>query len=93
MEPLMVDEAYFALPYNPYGTKEAYAWSFPKRWFDMKSDKVVLIGDEFWEKIGGPGTYAAFKEAVNEMGKEYKDRIYREFLEIEPPPDAYEKEL
>jgi hypothetical protein len=87
MNPLQIDESYYALPYNPYGKREDYAWSFPARWFDMKKDKVVLIGDEFWEKIGGLGTYKAFIDAVNEIGKEYKDRIYREFLGIEPPSD------
>lgn len=59
----------------------------------MREDKVVLIGEEFWEKIGGLGTYNAFIEAVNEIGREYKDRIYKEFLGIEPPPDAYETKL
>jgi len=85
MEPLQVDGAYYALPYNPYGRREDYDWSFPARWFDMKRDDVVLIGNEFWEKIGGLGTYQAFIKAVNEIGKEYRDRIYREFLGIEPP--------
>lgn len=85
MQPMQIDEAYFALPYNPYGKKQDYAWTFPARWFDMKNDPVVLIGDEFWEKIGGTGTYAAFLSAVDEVGGEYKDRIYREYLEIEPP--------
>lgn len=85
MEPIIVNEAFYALPYNPYGKKENYAWTFPARWFDMKNDPVVLIGDEFWEKIGGKGTYKAFIEAVNEIGKDYKDRIYREYLGIEPP--------
>ena len=93
MEPRQVDEAYYALPYNPYGTKENYSWSFPARWFNMKEDEVVLIGEEFWEKIGGLGTYRAFIDAVNEIGREYKDRIYREFLGIEPPADAYETKL
>ncbi len=93
MEPKQVDEAYYALPYNPYGRKEDYNWSFPARWFNMKEDKVVLIGEEFWEKVGGLGTYRAFIEAVNEIGREYKERIYREFLGIEPPPDAYEVNL
>lgn len=85
MEPLQVDGAYYSLPYNPYGRREDYDWSFPARWFDMKKDEVVLIGDEFWEKIGGLGTYQSFIQAVNEIGKEYRDRIYREFLGIEPP--------
>ena len=93
MEPRQVDEAYYALPYNPYGRKEDYSWSFPARWFNMKEDKVVLIGEEFWEKVGGLGTYRAFIEAVNEIGRDYKDRIYREFLGIEPPSDAYEVSL
>lgn len=87
MQPLQIHEAYYALPYNPYGKREDYAWSFPARWFNMKKDKVVLIGDEFWEKIGGTGTYKAFINAVNEIGKEYKDRIYREFLGIKPPSE------
>jgi hypothetical protein len=85
MEPLQIDGAYYALPYNPYGKRENYNWSFSSRWFNMREDKVVLIGDEFWEKIGGLGTYQAFISAVNEIGKEYKERIYREFLGIEPP--------
>ncbi len=93
MEPRQVDEAYFALPYNPYGRRENYSWAFPQRWFNMKQDAVVLIGEEFWEKIGGLGTYKAFIEAVNEIGREYKERIYREYLGIEPPPEAYEPQL
>lgn len=93
MEPLKVDMAFYALPYNLYGRKEDYAWPFPGRWFDMKHDPVVLIGDEFWEKIGGVGTYRAFIDAVNEICAEYKDLIYREFLGIEPPPHGLEVKL
>ena len=93
MEPVQIDGAYYALPYNPYGKRSDYSWSFPARWFDMKNDEVVLIGDEFWEKIGGIGTYKAFINAVNEIGKEYKDRIYREFLGIEPPTDLDDGKL
>jgi hypothetical protein len=93
MQPRQVDGAYYALPYNPYGRKEDYTWSFPARWFNMKEDEVVLIGDEFWEKIGGPGTYQSLIDAVNEIGKEYKDKIYREFLGIEPPADTDTSQL
>jgi len=87
MVPQQVTDAYFALPYNPYGKKEDYAWSFPARWFNMKEDASVLIGNEFWDKIGGTGTYKAFIDAINEIGTEYKDIIYREYLGIEPPED------
>jgi len=85
MEPLQVANAYYALPYNPYGKKEDYNWSFPKRWFDMINDPVVLIGNEFWDFIGGEGTYNLFITEVNKLGKEYKEQIYREYLGIEPP--------
>ena len=91
MNPLQVDGAYYALPYNPFGKRKNYSWAFPARWFDMKNDEVVLIGDEFWEKIGGLGTYKAFIEAVNEIGPDYKNRIYREFLGIEPPSEKLEE--
>jgi hypothetical protein len=93
MDPIQIDGAFFALPYNPYGRKEDYNWGFPSRWFDMKNDSVVLIGDEFWEKIGGLGTYQAFISAVNEIGSEYKERIYKDFLGIEPPPHIEEGKL
>ena len=84
MSPRQIDEAYYALPYNPYGKKEEYVWPHPFRWFDMRKDESVLIGSEFWEKIGGQGTYQIFIDAVNEIGVQYKERIYREYLGIEP---------
>lgn len=93
MEPAQIDHAYYALPHNPYGRRQDYSWSFPARWFNMREDDVVLIGDEFWERVGGMGTYHAFIEAVNEIGKEYKERIYREYLGIEPPIDAIDDKI
>ena len=88
MEPPQIDEAYYALPYNPYGRREDYAWSFPARWFNMREDPSVLIGDEFWDKLGGLGTYQSFIDAINEIGLVYRARIYREFLGIEPPNET-----
>jgi len=85
MKSYKIDFAYYALPYNPYGKKEDYNWSFPMRWFDMHNDESVLIGNEFWELIGGKGTYNNFISEINALGKEYRERIYREFLGIEPP--------
>lgn len=85
MQPLKVDAAYFVLPYNPYGKKEDYKWAFPFRWFNMIQDNSVLIGEEFWDLIGGKGTYQLFISEINNLGKEYRERIYREYLGIEPP--------
>ena len=80
-----VDYAYYALPYNPYGNRQSYNWAFPQRWFDMKNDECVLIGRELWDVIGGVGTYDKFISEINKLGVEYKERIYREYLGIEPP--------
>ena len=55
------------------------------RWFNMHTDESVLIGDEFWNMIGGEGTYANFIKEINLLGAAYRERIYREFLEIVPP--------
>ena len=85
MSPPQVDFAYFALAYNPYGQRADYSWSFPMRWFDMHNDESVLIGDEFWELIGGKGTYECIINEVKAIGYGYKERVYREFLSMEPP--------
>jgi len=93
MQPQEVDYAFYALAYNPYGKKEDYKWSFPARWFDMRKDESVLIGDEFWELIGGEGTYSKFVAEINSLGKDYRERIYRDFLGIEPPDHLDEQVL
>lgn len=88
MEPIQVTGAFYALPYNPFGKREEYKWGFPMRWFNMQKDASVLIGNDFWEMIGGKGTYENFIKEINLLGKEYRERIYREFLEMEPPANA-----
>ena len=85
MDEPQVHGAYYALAYNPYGKKIDYKWTFPMRWFNMHEDESVLIGDEFWDMIGGEGTYKNFIKEINLLGKDYKERIYKEFLGIEPP--------
>lgn len=87
-----VQHAYYALPYNPYIKRENYEWSFPGRWFNMKEDSCVLIGDELWNLIGGEGTYQLFISEINKLGAHYKERIYREFLGIEPP-EGFDKAI
>lgn len=93
MQPQIVTDAFFALPYNPFGKRENYDWDFPERWFQMKTDRNILIGDDFWDLIGGEGTYQMFITEINKLGLEYRHRIYREFLNIEPPSEDLEIKL
>lgn len=88
-----IDEAYYALPYNPYRIRKNYEWPFAARWFNMKEDSSVLIGNELWDFIGGDGTYEYFIEEINKLGIYYKERIYREFLGVEPPEDFDKNKL
>jgi hypothetical protein len=92
MNPTTVDYAYYALPYNPYGRKVDYSWGFPARWFNMRQDPCVLIGGEFWDLIGGKGAYANFIKEVNSLGKEYRERIYKEYLGMDLP-EGFEEDI
>jgi len=71
--------AFFALPDNPYKTKEAYDWPHPKRWFNM-SKPPVAMGKDFWDYIGGGGTYEELIDIFKEAGKTTKPKIRKEFL-------------
>lgn len=85
MVPRTVSECYFALPYNPYGRREDYGWSFPQRWFDMRRDPCVLIGDELWNKLGGGGTYQQIISIAQAVGRRYRRRIYEDYLRLPVP--------
>lgn len=72
--------AFFALPYNPYPSRAEYAHSYPKRWFDMNADEVVLMGRDFWDRVGTPGTWDELMALVEDIGEEYRTRIRREYF-------------
>ena len=72
--------AFYALPFNPFGRREDYSHPHPMRYFDMRSDRVVLIGADFWDRIGGPGTWDGMLEVAEEVGVELWARILNEYL-------------
>lgn len=61
--------------------------------YDSVSDAIHDIVQTMMDKvmIGGEGTYKHFIADINKLGVHYKERIYREFLGIEPP-EGYDKE-
>lgn len=60
---------FFAMAYNPYGDDRSdYDHSFTMNYLDFKNQ--VLIGKEFWELVGGPGTFEEILEIYREVGKE-----------------------
>lgn len=61
-------EAYLAFAYNPFIRREAYNHPFTGQVMDMEAE--VLIGEEFWDKIGGRGTYTQLLDIIEEVKKE-----------------------
>jgi len=80
-------ETYFALPFNPAGEGVEYrksGHSLPYKIFNMDKDEAVLIGSDFWNKIGNdPNTYNNLLKIFEEVGEYSSERIRKEYLEIE----------
>lgn len=67
---------YFALYYNPTGTtQKEYTYSIPNKYFDMKNDPCVLIGEGYWDFLGGTGTYGELLDIFDEVGKTTIDQV------------------
>lgn len=67
---------YFGLYYNPFGEHRAdYAWTPPRGVFDLARDDVVLIGRDYWDTLGGAGTYDVVLEIAKQVGRETRPLI------------------
>lgn len=67
---------YFGLYYNPFGDdRDSYNWSPPMRIFDFRNDDCVLIGEEYWDVLGGEGTYNSILDIANKVGVETIERL------------------
>ena len=53
--------------YNPKGTETAF--SEGRHYFDYDNNEV-LVGDQFWDFIAGPGTFTSFMDIWTEVGLE-----------------------
>jgi len=69
-------QTYFGLFYNPGGPKrENYNWTMPSKIFNMHKDHSVLIGEEYWNFLGGKGTYAELLLIFDAVGKRTRKAI------------------
>ncbi len=60
---------FWAMAYNPYGAKRSdYKHSFTLNYLDFENQ--VLLGQEFWDFVGGPNTYEEVLEIYREVGRE-----------------------
>ena len=79
MNPPQVDFAFYALPNNE---DENFQHSLLMKWFGIQEDAPVLIGDYFWNLIGGEGIYHEITKQINLFGERSKKRICKEYLEL-----------
>ncbi|MEM8528576.1 MAG: TdeIII family type II restriction endonuclease, partial [Bacteroidota bacterium] len=69
-------QTYFSLFYNPGGKeRNDYNWLIPFKLFNMHQDECVLIGKDFWDKIGGANTYNDLINIFAEVGAYTKQKI------------------
>lgn len=65
--------AWWGVPYNPYGTAAAYAHPYPARFFDFMNE--VKLGSDFWDFVGGAGTYERLLSLYRAVGVECTPRL------------------
>lgn len=70
---------YLAFPYNPYHP-EPYSRFTEVGMMDSPND--FLVGDEYWNFIGGENTFPELLKVFDEVGKEFKERLEQKFKEI-----------
>lgn len=61
-----------AIPYNPYEPKPYNRWTM-KGLFDLKEE--ILVAEEFWDFLGGKGSYNDLLDCFEEVGIELRDEI------------------
>jgi hypothetical protein len=72
-------KVFLAFPYNPYHP-QPYARFTETGMMDPHND--FLVGDEYWNFIGGENTFTQLLETFAEVGKEFKERLQQKFRQI-----------
>ncbi len=70
---------FLAFPYNPYHP-EPYSRFTESGMMDSPND--FLVGDEYWDFIGGKGTFPELLKTFDEVGKYFKEQLNQKFKDI-----------
>ncbi len=70
---------FLAFPYNPYHP-EPYSRFTESGMMDAPND--FLVGDEYWDFIGGNNTFSELLQTFDEVGKEFKEKLNNKFKEV-----------
>lgn len=72
-------ETILAIPYNPYAP-EPYS-RFTEQGV-LEKERELLVADEYWDFIGGEGSYKKLLKIFDEIGSEFKDKIENKITEV-----------
>ncbi|WP_445176779.1 TdeIII family type II restriction endonuclease [Microcoleus sp.] len=62
-------QSYYAMAYNPYGPNRSdYKWSVARKYTPF--EQAVIMGDEFWNIIGGETAYEELLDIYQEVGRQ-----------------------
>ena len=61
-----------AIPYNPYEPQQYTRWTM-RGMLDLSQE--LKVGDEFWDFLGGTGTYQDLLDCFERVGIELRDEI------------------
>ncbi len=61
---------FFAFPFNPYITRDNYDHPHIKAIFEIPRSSRLLMGEEFWDLLGGKGTFKRILELADKASDE-----------------------
>ncbi|HUI33109.1 MAG TPA: TdeIII family type II restriction endonuclease [Dysgonamonadaceae bacterium] len=72
-------KVFLVFPYNPYHPKPYLRFTESGM---MNSLNDFLVGEEYWDFLGGEDTFPQLLQTFDEVGKEFKERLNTKFKEI-----------
>lgn len=73
-------QTFLAIPYNPYEPQPYNRWTM-RGMFDLKYE--ILVADEMWDFLGGPGAYQDLLDCFEKAGIELRpviDKYFSRFI-------------
>lgn len=71
--------SYIAIPYNPYYPKDYQRWTM-KGMLDLENE--LKVANDFWDFLGGDGTYEALLDCFEQVGVELRPEIDEHFVKF-----------
>ena len=71
-------KTFFALFYDPGGPNRSdYNWTMPFKIFNMHQDESVLIGEDYWNFLGGERAYVELLTIFDAVGNRTREAILK----------------